>query len=67
MVIQRPHVPLQLVHIQEKYTKDGEHGFIVMPHAWQDIGGGVWEADDRYGTDIFGEAEDEGAMSGLQI
>ena len=34
-----------------------------MPHACQDVGGGVWEEEDRDRTKVSGEAEDEGAMS----
>ena len=34
-----------------------------MPHAWQDVGGGILESDDGGGTDVLGETEDGGAIS----
>ena len=37
-----------------------------MPHACQDVGGGILEADDGNGANIPGSVEDAGTMSRVQ-
>ena len=37
-----------------------------MPHACQDVGGGILEADDGNGANIPGSVEDAGAISRVQ-
>ena len=60
------HRPLRPGQPQDKYSEDGEHVLPSIPRAWQDLGRGVWEADNRDRPNISGETTDEGELPGVR-
>ena len=53
--VHRPHRPLWPGQSQEEYVEDSEHGLPAMPRAWQDVGGGVREADNGDRANVLGK------------
>ena len=62
---QRPHWPLRTDQFQGENAEHGKYGLSSMPSAWQDVSGGVLEADDGYRTNLPGATAQEGEMPGV--
>ena len=64
--VRRPHQPLWPGWPQDEYAEDGEYVLPAMPCAWQDVGGGVWEADYGDRTKLLGATAEEGVITGVR-